>query len=269
MQFSVKMRSAKGGPHEKGGRHISGAERILEESDVEKGVVAMLRRARNHQRGKADFISIKIEEIKEDDVIFKPLIAVHSCIAKNVAQGHAIAKEKLQGVGVSALAIERGFGALLALKDSIRGAMLFDAFTGERLDTFGKRGVRVTKMDCADAAEYEEKLAKVGLTGEHVREALVLASKVASAPGMVAELCWSDDPDYVTGYVASAIGGYTRIPIMKEMGSSVGGRIFFVKHGCDTNVLSEYLQEQLVLITFGGNADVEARTNFTKQTAIN
>jgi 6-carboxyhexanoate--CoA ligase len=269
MQFSVKMRSAKGGPHEKGGRHISGAERILDENDVEKGVVAMLRRARNHQRGKADFISIKVEEIREDQVIFKPLIMVHSCLAENVAQGHAIAKEKLRSAGVSSLAIEKGFNALLALQDSIRGAMLFDAFTGERVDTLGNRGVRVTKMDCAGASEYEEKLAKHGLTGEHVREALVLASKVASAPGMVAELCWSDDPDYVTGYVASATDGYMRIPIMKEMGSNVGGRIFFVKHGCDVTALCEYLQEQLVLITFGGNAYVKTGASFAKKTAIN
>ena len=123
MQFSVKMRSAKGGPHEKGGRHISGAERILEEEDVEKGVVEMLRRARNHQRGKADFISIKVEEIDENQVIFKPLIPVHSCLAENIAQGHAIAKEKLKNSGVSVGAIEKGFNALLALQDSIRGAM--------------------------------------------------------------------------------------------------------------------------------------------------
>lgn len=31
MLYSVKMRSAQGGPHEQGGRHISGAERILSE----------------------------------------------------------------------------------------------------------------------------------------------------------------------------------------------------------------------------------------------
>jgi len=269
MQFSVKMRSAKGGPHETGGRHISGAERILDEKDVEKAVVAMLRRARNHERGKADFISIKVEEIKEDQVLFQPLIEVHSCRADNVAQGHAIAKENLRGLGVSLLAVEKGFAALLALPDSIRGAMLIDAFTGDRLDSFGNRGVRVTKMDCACSLEYEEKLAERGLTGEHVREALVLASKVASAPGMVAELCWSDDPDYVTGYVASAAEGYMRIPIMKKMGSNVGGRIFFVKHGCEVEALCEYLQEQIVLITFGGSADVKFGARFAKGNAIN
>ena len=35
-----------------------------------------------------------------------------------------------------------------------------------------------------------------------MREALVLASKVQSAEGIVGELCWSDDPDDTIGYVA-------------------------------------------------------------------
>ena len=40
MLYSVKMRSAQGGPHEQGGRHISGAERILsEEKKEERGVI--------------------------------------------------------------------------------------------------------------------------------------------------------------------------------------------------------------------------------------
>ena len=45
MLYSVKMRSAQGGPHEQGGRHISGAERILSEEKIEQAIVAMLHRA--------------------------------------------------------------------------------------------------------------------------------------------------------------------------------------------------------------------------------
>lgn len=37
MLYSVKMRSAQGGPHEQGGRHISGAERILSEEKNRTG----------------------------------------------------------------------------------------------------------------------------------------------------------------------------------------------------------------------------------------
>ena len=61
MLYSVKMRSAQGGPHEQGGRHISGAERILSEEKIEQAIVAMLHRAQKHQRGMADFISLKVE----------------------------------------------------------------------------------------------------------------------------------------------------------------------------------------------------------------
>ena len=50
MLYSVKMRSAQGGPHEQGGRHISGAERILSEEKIEQAIIAMLHRAQKHQR---------------------------------------------------------------------------------------------------------------------------------------------------------------------------------------------------------------------------
>ena len=64
--YSLKMRAAQGGPHEKGGRHISGSERIIEKGAVNDEVLAMLERAKNHQRGEADFISIKVELIKKE-----------------------------------------------------------------------------------------------------------------------------------------------------------------------------------------------------------
>ena len=256
MLFSVKMRAAQGGAHEKGGRHISGAERILSEPGLEKTILGMLERARTHQRGKADFISIRVEEVKNEDIVYKPLLSMESFEAANVAEGHAVALAELKKAGVTNMAAQNGIAALLSLPDSLRGAMIFDAFSGKRLDGLGQRGVRVSKMDCADSADYEADLERRGLSGEHVREALVLASKVAGADEIIAELCWSDDPDYVTGYVASSKFGYKRIPVMKEMGSPVGGRIFFVKEGTELNKLCSYLQEQAVLISLGGNDDV-------------
>lgn len=256
MLFSVKMRAAKGGAHENGGRHISGAERILNDKGLERTVLGMLDRARKHQRGQADFISIKIEEVKKEDIVYKPLLAMENFEAKNVAEGHTAALQELENAGVARAAAQKGIKALLELSDSLRGAMLFDAASGERLDGLGKRGVRVSKMDCADSGNYETDLCRRGLTGEHVREALILASKVAGAEEVVAELCWSDDPDYVTGYVASSSRGYKRIPVMKAMGSPVGGRIFFVKPGAEIDNLCVYLQNQAVLITLGGEENV-------------
>ncbi len=256
MLFSIKMRAAQGGAHEKGGRHISGAERILSESGLEKAVLSMLDRARKHERGRADFINIRVEEVKNEDVIYRQLLSMESLEAANVAEGHAKALAELEKTGVTKESAQKGMAALMALPDSLRGAMVFDAISGERLDGKGQRGVRVSKMDCADSKHYETDLQKRGLAGEHVREALVLASKVAGADDIIAELCWSDDPGYVTGYVASSSRGYKRIPVMKEMGSPVGGRIFFVKKGTELNKLCSYLQEQAVLITLGGDDNV-------------
>ena len=77
---------------------------------------------------------------------------------------------------------------------------------------------------------------------------MVLAAKVAAAPGMVAELCWSDDPEYTTGYVASPRHGYVRIPCLKEKNSSNGGRAFFVSPDADLEALQHFLEEQPVLV---------------------
>ena len=248
MLYSVKMRSAQGGAHEFGGRHISGAERILPGDQLDYAVLSMLHRAREHERGCADFISLKVEEIKPQEIIYKPLLAFSTCKAATAAEGHRAAIDELVRAGVSINAAARGLAMLNGLTDSMRGAMVLDAESGLRIDGMGERGVRASKMDCVDSRGYDEYLQQTGLTGDHVREALVLASKVAGAKGMVAELCWSDDPNYVTGYVASPVCGYRRIPVMKERGNGVGGRIFFVRSGTDVAKLINYLEEQVVLI---------------------
>lgn len=72
--------------------------------------------------------------------------------------------------------------ALLALPDSMRGAMLLCAVTGQRVDDTKERGVRVSRMDIADESGFTQLLEERNIHNTHVREALVLASKVASRP---------------------------------------------------------------------------------------
>ena len=81
----------------------------------------------------------------------------------------------------------------------------------------------------------------------HMREALVLATKVQSCPSIVGELCWSDDPDYTVGYVACN-GIYHRIPNMKEMGNPIGGRVFFVDTDKPIHEIVDYLENTTVLV---------------------
>ncbi|MCR5762601.1 MAG: 6-carboxyhexanoate--CoA ligase [Treponema sp.] len=246
--FSVKMRSSLGGKNGINGKHISGAERIVSEEEVENTVLRLLERARNHQRGKADFINLKIQEVKDSESLYIPLLSVYSKKSSTKKEGRKMARDELLRIGVSEKSVRSAFEILESLKDSMRGAIILDSQSGKRLDTLKDRGVRCSNMDAANKKSYEEKLFSQGLSGEHAREALVLASKVASAKGSVAELCWSDDPDYVTGYVASSKFGYCRISVMKDLGDFVGGRVFFVDSDCDIDSYIEYLQNKVVLV---------------------
>ncbi len=248
MLYSVKMRAAQGGPHEHGGRHISGAERLVPRDKITETTHAMLERAFSHSRGRADFINIKVEAIANESIVTAPLLPVVMTDVCDVPAGRAAAEAALVEAGVSPLAARCGIDKLLALEDSLRGAMLLCAKTGKRLDDKGRRGIRVSRMDITDNDAFDQWLKRHGLAGTHVREALVLASKVMSAPGILAELCWSDDPEYTTGYVSSK-KCYLRLPKLKPFGSPIGGRVFFVKPDTDLSALIEYLENQPALIT--------------------
>jgi len=80
-------------------------------------------------------------------------------------------------------------------------------------------------------------------------DALAIATKVADRKESVAELCWSDDPAYTTGYVASRKSGYIRITNMKKKGNPAGGRVFFVNlQGLNLEEYIHYLEKQPVII---------------------
>ena len=59
MIFSLKMRASENG------RHISGAERILDEQDLKAAVAALTERALGHSKGKPDEIHLKMERVHE------------------------------------------------------------------------------------------------------------------------------------------------------------------------------------------------------------
>lgn len=82
-----------------------------------------------------------------------------------------------------------------------------------------------------------------------MREARVLAAKVASCPHVLAEVCISDDPDYTTGYVCIR-GRYHRIANMKLAGTDQGTRVIVVSRA-DQEALTEisaYLENQAVIV---------------------
>jgi len=232
--YSVKMRAAQGGPHEAGGRHISGAERIVPAAEVAAAAEMMARRAQEHERGQPDFINIKIESLSGMKIRELTSLPVYTLRAGNCGEGLHLARRVLELTGVDPEAARLAVNCLLegpaACGRNMRGAVLMDVHTGCRLEADADRGVRVSYMDyhTSAAGELSIKLAGQGLDNEHVKEALCLATKVASITSIKAELCWSDDPGYTTGYVASARLGYVRISPLKEKGSDCGGRVFFI-----------------------------------------
>ena len=236
--YSVRMRAAQGGPHEKGGHHISGAERIVKLEEVGAIAQSLADRALHHCKGTADFINITVDLIPSNEITYIDCLQVEEHRAKTIAAAHQLAIELLQGPDITNVAVQNAIALLKGLDSSMRGAMLVDATTGKRIDE-GNRGVRVSHMD----SFYSKALGD----NDHMREALVLASKVQSAEGIVGELCWSDDPDYTVGYVACN-GTYHRIPNMKELGSAIGGRVFFVRSDIDRDSVIEYLEKTPVLV---------------------
>ena len=236
--YSVRMRAAQGGPHEKGGHHISGAERIVKLDDVGAIAQSLAERALHHSKGTADFINITVDLIPPEKITYIDCLKVEEHKTGSIYESHQLATELLDGPAISKTAVHKAISMLKSLDRSMRGAMLVDAITGERLDT-GNRGVRVSHMDSFDSHALGD--------NEHMREALVLASKVQSADGIVGELCWSDDPDYTVGYVACN-GVYHRLPNMKELGSNIGGRVFFIQSDIDSESVITHLESAPVLV---------------------
>ncbi len=250
--YSVRMRASAGG------KHISGAERLVPHDKITVAVHELMTRAEEKIR-KPDDIVLHIESLGNrppKEVIALDLVTVN---ASDVISGRGMASRVLQTAGVSEKAAEL---ALRHLSEgaapsggNMRGAIIMDSRSGERLEPDQERGIRAARFDWSEdaAREIAESLTAIGLTHYRTAEALALATKVSHGPGVAAELCWSDEPDYTAGYVASRQTGYVRFPLLKHKGETHGGRVFFVdRNELNLNRLIDYLQTEVVLINAVG-----------------
>ena len=241
--YSLKMRASKhtGSVQE----HVSGAEKILPQQELPQQMEALLSRALHHAKGKADFINLKIEAISSESLKYIEALPVSTHEAANPAEGRQFMCQIMTELGLTPDKCQKIL-ELFQATYGMRGAMLLDVDTLERLEPDQQRGIRATYMDSI-APKGEAKAICDGKN--HFQEALVLASKVLSAPNIIGELCMSDDPDYITGYIATRDKGYIRITQLKEMGCPDGGRIFLYR-GPKSQVEDciKYLQEQRVLV---------------------
>lgn len=249
--YSVRMRAAQGGDHALGGYHVSGAERLVAKQDVSLVMAEMVKRAQSHERGEADFINVVVEKIEKEQVLSYPALPVTTIRTGDYVEGRAYACRLLCNMGISPAVAEQAVHLLTDPAREMRGAMMLDIRTGIRLEEDASRGVRASRMDAdyKQRAEFARRLQAAGLPHEHTREALILATKVCHAPGIAAELCWSDDPGYTAGYVASQQYGYVRFPHLKPRGLARGGRVFFFDPQAGSYQQAvQYLEKQPVFV---------------------
>jgi 6-carboxyhexanoate--CoA ligase len=235
--YSVKMRASQTAAETE--KHISGAERIVSQEYLDSVCVALIQRALHHAKGDPDQIHIKLERVEESELLYLDALPVRTLTVETPEQGRKIAAKLLAAEG-----IKNAEAIIEKIKDAyaMRGAMLLDVHTLERLEPNPERGLRATYMDYANSGMD-------GSQKNHFKEALVLATKTAACPGIVGEFCISDDPDYVTGYVASRTMGYVRITKLKELGDENGGRVFlFDSTESTVKACLEFIQRQKVLV---------------------
>lgn len=245
--YSIRMHATREG------HHLSGAERLAPAWALEELAASLVRRALSHPRGEADVLRLTVEAVAAGEVLRGRLPDVTTVRVSDWRSGRYAARQLLLEAGISPVAADGVMASLAAGAApggvSMRGAMLVDAETGARLESDPARGVRASRMDIAPEAEaaLRRELLRRGLDNPHVREALVLAAKVAAAPGIAAELCWSDDPDYTAGYVCTPARGYVRFPHLKPAGEERGGRAFFLRPGGDPEATVRFLERAVIL----------------------
>ncbi|MDA1477164.1 6-carboxyhexanoate--CoA ligase [Bacillus changyiensis] len=247
--YSVRMRASQNGSHEEGGKHISGGERLTTYSGLKQAINALLAKSLGHSRGQPDFMQIQFEAINQPIKLLHPL-QVNTNQVNSVETGKELAVELLKYAGVPSVALEKAYQQMPEYSE-VRGAVFIDIHSGKRIDGRKEKGVRVSRIDWSDtnfrtwATKHDIPLKS------RIKEALALATKVCDHPAVIAEFCFSDDPDYITGYVASKNLGYQRVTKLKECGDENGCRIFFVDSSRDLENCINDLEKQPVMIYWG------------------
>ena len=232
-----------------GGIHISGAEGLYVKSEIPRVIGEYLQRAFSHPRGKPGDIVLTVEKV-EAHPGKALLLPVTSLECGSPDEARSVLSGTLSELGISKRAVATAL-RLLRAKKTMRGASLVLVKSGCRVEPDKARGVRVSRLgiEKETARRLARRLSKSSINTATVREALILASKVASHPEVVAELCISDDPFYTTGYVASGGAGYLRLPNIKRRGEMYGGRVFFIREGADIGKLIHYLERTSILVS--------------------
>ncbi len=207
--------------------HLSGAEYIVDESDLSDYAQQLIQRALSHSRGKADFLSLKVEALQEPIRSIPPVSKVVTYSNLHPEQTVKSLGKILQPLSFSEATIQNLYEHVIN-EEQFPGAQFVDITTGKRLNLENRpQGIRVSRLDWIEEAKQSFVKQHPDCRNQRSLEAIALATKVQEA-GVLAEICCSDDPEYTTGYVRFQ-DTYIRIPHMKELGHPFGGRLFLIE----------------------------------------
>ncbi len=228
--------------------HISGAEGIYQDSEVTAVLKAYTKRALLHPRGRPEKIVLTIEKITQKPKVI-PSLPVTTLKCSSPSEAKRLIRKILNKLDISETAVNTAFN-ILSGSITMSGASIVLAESGKRVEPDIERGIRVSRLGInrSTGRTLSLKLEKYGINNITVREAVILASKVASYKQVEAELCISDDPYYLTGYISSKQFGYVRIPNIKRKRDKKGGRVFFMEETTNINSAVKFLEKTPVII---------------------
>ena len=170
-----------------GGRHVSGAERLVPREDAAEAASALF--ARGWSSAAADRLTVSVETVAPSALVRRRALPVRTAMTRTPEEAMECTIALLGGCGVASVLAARTLKLLRAgpgpAGRPMRGAMIVDAVSGERLEPDPERGVRVSHMDFSRAARgvLAAALGAVGIEGHRPMEALALATKAADHTG--------------------------------------------------------------------------------------
>jgi len=248
--YSVRMHASNQG------RHVSGAEDLVARGDTASTAARFVERAL--AAGPIEEVVVHVERLTRVPAHL-PLLPLFTADVP-AAEARPTALVLLAAAGVDAGLAETAMAILSAGAagdgNNMRGAMLIDSASGLRLEKDQRRGVRARHFALTPElrATLPDELARAGYAHHRTLEGWLLATKMVSTPGALAELCWSDEPTYTTGYVALAGIGYVRLPRIKVEGDPHGGRALFLVGGSDPALATTWLEDTPCLV--GGPVNI-------------
>lgn len=129
MKYSVKMRASKNINGDD--VHISGAEKIVNLDDLYKTVEKLQKRAINHEKGEPDSINIKIEKIKEEDILKLKALKVSMKDVESIEEGIEFLLDFLISKNIKN---PKKIIELLKNTKNMRGAIILDLNSFKRLE---------------------------------------------------------------------------------------------------------------------------------------